>query len=86
MGIIFRSRVKKRNWQIDYDYIEKLTPEMQKYLEKFTAEFYGGSFGKDPLHRTEELQRDCFNRNNRTNRDLYNHLQCTGRLAPLEDN
>lgn len=62
----------------DYDYIKELNPEEKNFLAAFTDEYYGGSVAKDKngkvkkgyLHKTTELAKDCYDRNNRRNNDV----------------
>lgn len=76
-------------WQLDQDYIEKLSPEDQDYLAKFLDEYYNGRFAKgEPVHQTEDLRRSCYRNKNNANRDAYGRAQAVERLnhrAPREN-
>ena len=56
--------------------IPELSPEEKDYLNKFYGEFNNGSVNHDSyddqLHDTEELVKDCWNRNNARNRCQVN--------------
>lgn len=58
---------------MDQDYIDKLSPDEKAWLSKFMDEYMGGHFPKsqEHLHESTEEKRDCYNRNNARNRDLY---------------
>jgi len=59
---------------LDYDYIGDLSEEEKDFLNKFSGEFYGGTFSKDGSDITAndvEGYRASYNRNNARNRDLF---------------
>ncbi len=64
--------LKTRTDLIDYDYVDKLSPEEKKWLNKFTEEYVNASVDpkklKKNLHNTEKLKKDCYDRNNARNR------------------
>lgn len=81
-----------RKTYLDYDYLEKLTPEQLNWLDRFTDEYYGGGFEKengeftkDNLHKTDALRKDCYNRNNAQNRCIFNRQNSLGALAELNE-
>jgi len=81
-------QVRTRREYIDYDYLKELNPEEYKFMQKFTDEYYGGAIrvGDDEsLHNTDELRKDCYNRNNRQNRDIMGLAKTTGRLDSLTE-
>ena len=69
------SRVRQE--YIDYDYLDKLSEEEKQWLNDFTEEYVNASVGKqseahnNKFHNTPELVKDCTDRNNARNRDLY---------------
>lgn len=66
--------LKTRTDLIDYDYINKLSEREKKWLNKFTQEYVNaGKLNKKdrPLHKTKELKKDCYDRNNARNRCQY---------------
>jgi len=70
------------------DYLDGLSPEDKAWMNKFIKEYYDGNVKKgdpDVLHNTDELRRDCYNRKNRQNRDLYSIKDCVGKIIPDED-
>lgn len=72
-GLEVKSFPKNKQWAVDQDYVSKLTEAEKAWLGQFNQEFYRGTVNqKDPktLHNTPELARDCYNRNNASNRDL----------------
>lgn len=54
-----------------------------EWLNQFYGEFVNASFKGDgtDLHDTQELKKDCYNKNNSRNRCLYNHTKKTGKLG-----
>jgi len=59
---------------IDFDYIQKLSEDEKKWLHTFVEEYYCGKVSKNnanALHTSKELRKECYDRNNRINRDLY---------------
>lgn len=70
------SRVRQE--YIDYDYVDNLSEEEKEFLNKFTGEYYGGSFNKDGTDLTAdntEGYRESYNRNNARNRCLYGRIR-----------
>lgn len=66
--------LKTRTDLIDYDYIDKLSEREKAWLNKFTQEYVNaGKLNKKdrPLHKTQELRKDCYDRNNARNRCQY---------------
>ena len=67
-----RAYVKNRQWAVDYDYVDLLSDEEQAFLAQFSNEYYNGTVKKgdlNALHNTDELRKNCYNRNNISNRD-----------------
>lgn len=91
--------LKTRASLIDYDYLDKLNDEEKKFLDKFTAEFIGASFKKEPkrkkgpgrpkksnnLHETKADKKKCYDANNARNRDILTRAQASGQCDYLED-
>jgi hypothetical protein len=78
----------RTRWEyLDQDYIDKLSPKDKKYLSDFMCEWMSGNFQHDgkKMHKTGQEKRDCYNRNNARNRDVYAIKKATGYLAPIED-
>lgn len=72
---------------IDFDYVDQLSEDEKKWLHKFVEEYYCGKVKKDDrsaLHHTDKLRKDCYNNNNRINRDVYS-ICCSSRYF-LGDN
>lgn len=66
---------------LDADYIDKLSPEDQKWLAAFNEQHYGGSFSRDPFGVSPEERRACYRRKNAANRDAYSYASAGGRLV-----
>lgn len=74
-----KMNTKVRQELIDYDYLKKLSPEEKEWLNKFTEEYVSSSFKKnkktgrykDNLHKTKAQRKDCYDRNNARNRDIF---------------
>lgn len=70
---------KVRQELIDYDYIDKLSDEEKAWLNQFTGEYLGGNFKKTKsgkysnknLHKGQKMRKDCYDRNNWRNNDIY---------------
>jgi hypothetical protein len=62
-----------------------LTEEEKDWLDKFYGEYVNASVPKDgtAMHDTDELRKDCYNKNNARNRCLMNQTQKTGKLVYL---
>lgn len=74
------SKIKQEQW--DLDYVDQLSEKDKKFMSKFMEEFVGARLngsGKK-LHKTKKLTKDCFDRNNSRNRDVYAIARATGRL------
>jgi hypothetical protein len=72
---------------IDYDYLDKLTPDMLEYLNQFTEEFVNASFDKNPrknLHKSKRLRKDCYDRNNARNRDILTKAKAQGKAQTFD--
>lgn len=73
-GLQKKSFPKHKQWAVDYDYINGLTPEDKVWLGRFNQEYYRNRIKKsDPkaLHNTDTLRRSLYSRENSANRDLY---------------
>jgi hypothetical protein len=75
-----RVNARVRQDEIDYDYIDKLSPEEKAWLNKFTEEYTNASLILDDdkniipeknLHQTAEHKKQIYDRNNARNRDQY---------------
>ena len=68
---------KNRREYVDYDYIDDLPDDLKKYMDEFSAEFYGASvkgskeLHKNRFHNTEDLKKSVTDANNARNRDMY---------------
>lgn len=78
--------LKTRQDLIDYDYIDKLTDKEKAFLNSFTEEYVGANFkhkGKK-LHKSKTKKKDCFDRNNSRNRDIYTISKANDMLKELD--
>ena len=62
---------KKLKGMVDYDYLDKLSEEEKKWLDKFSSEYYGANLKNKNLSAEERKQ--IFDANNARNRDLWNN-------------
>ena len=80
--------LKTRYELIDYDYINKLSEDEKKWLNKFTEEYTNASLDtKNPkknLHKTKKLRKDCYDRNNARNRCILTKANATGIVDSYE--
>lgn len=87
-GLVHEVNPKTRWELMDQDYIDKLTEKEKEWLSNFNEEYISGNFshkGKK-FHKTKKSKRECYNRNNARNRDLYTILRTKGWMNGLPDN
>lgn len=81
--------LKTRYELIDYDYINKLSEEDKKWLNKFTEEYVNASLNAENLtenfHNTTELKKDCYRRNNARNRDILTRAKAAGNYISTDE-
>jgi hypothetical protein len=79
--------LKRRKELIDYDYIDKLSDKEKEWLNKFTEEYINASFRKNqaPLHKTKKLRKNCYDRNNASNRDILTIAKVTARAVSIDE-
>ncbi len=85
-GLVKEVNPKTRWEYLDQDYANQLSDKDKEYLSNFNEEYLSGNFnhkGKK-LHRTKKEKRDCYNRNNARNRDLYTINRTRGWIADAE--
>lgn len=74
---------------MDYDYLNKLSEEELKWLNKFTEEYVNASFDtnkpRNNLHRTKAFRKDCYDRNNARNRDVLTRQKAQNKTVYLDD-
>lgn len=57
----------------DIDYWSKLSVDEKRWMLRFLAEYYAGSFSTEPIHAPEN-RKDCYNNSNAQRRDLFNNF------------
>lgn len=73
-------------WKVDYDYVDKLGPEEQRWLAQFTDEYLAGDFEyPTPLHNTIELKRERYRAQNHNWNDAVTRAGASVSLYPLSD-
>lgn len=81
--------LKTRTDLIDFDYLDKLKPEELAWLNKFNEEYANANLNskdlKKNLHNTKALKKDCYDRNNARNRDIFTRTKASGELDYIED-
>lgn len=74
---------------IDYDYLDKLSPEEKQWLNKFTDEYVNGNFNRENtrsnLQKGRAPIKDSDDRNNARNRDVMTRQQARKSTVYLED-
>jgi len=64
----------------DIDYIDQLSDKEKSYLSQFMGEYLGAQLNEDTLknkynrkakHKSKKHRKDCFDRNNARQRDIY---------------
>lgn len=65
--------LKIRQELFDQDYIDKLSDKEKQWLSNFNEEYISSNFNHPgrKLHKSKKSKRDCYNRNNARNRDIY---------------
>lgn len=73
----------------DIDYAHTLDDKSKKWLSQFMEEHLGAQlneqtlknkYNRKPLHKTKKRVKDCYDRNNARQRDIYGLSKATGRL------
>lgn len=76
--------LKSRQNLLDYDYISQLSEKEKKWLDKFSKEYINASLDsknlEKNLHNSQKLKKDCYDRNNARNRDLYTKIEMGARF------
>lgn len=72
-GLVKAVNSRPRQEHIDFDYLDKLTDAEKQWLSNFNEEWLSGNFNHPGkiFHKSKKSKRDCYNRNNARNRDLY---------------
>lgn len=73
MGLEKKSFPKHKEWMVDQDYFDKLSPEEKEFMGRFNQEYYRNRFesSEKDLHNSPELKKKCYSAENARNRDLY---------------
>lgn len=82
--------LKTRQELIDYDYLEKLSPEELEWLNKFTAEYTCADMDRENFDKniectTKVLKQKSDLRNRLRKEDLYLNLKVIGMIDNWED-
>jgi|CXWL01.1.fsa_nt_gi hypothetical protein len=76
---------KNRKEVQDIDYFDKLNDEEKKWMNKFLEEYVGADLDfknlKNNLHNTKKLKKDCTDRNNARNRDMFGFAKANNRIV-----
>lgn len=74
--------LKSRQEEIDdvKSYFDKLSPAEKEWMNKFTEEYVHANIGDNPLHKTAEQKKSCYNRNNARNRCEYTRAKAQNKL------
>lgn len=79
MGLETKSFPKNKQWMVDQDYFEKLSPEEKEFIGRFNQEYYRNRFesSEKDLHKNKK---ECYTNENVRNRDLYS-IKNTGGMV-----
>ena len=89
----FFSKIKQEYHDIDYAH--KLSDKDQKWLSQFMEENLGAQlnektlknkYNKKPIHKSKAQKKDCYDRNNARQRDIYGLSRATGKLNDYDSN
>lgn len=79
---------KIRRELLDIDYVDQLSEDEKEWLNEFLEEYVGADLDfrnlKNNLHRTKRLKKDCTDRNNARNRDMFGFAKANGLLVSDE--
>ena len=92
-GVMPEMHPRSRWEYIDLDYVKKLSDSDKAYMSKFMDEYYGATLAPvaDPeqwnkdFHNTKETRKQCQDRNNARNRDLFTANRTAGYNSSLHD-
>lgn len=80
---------KIRREFIDIDYTDKLSSKDKDWLNKFMDEYNGANLdfknSRKNLHKTKKLKKDCTDRVNSRNRDIYGRSKIKNELHSLNE-
>ena len=77
----------------DIDYANQLSDKEKAWLSQFMEEYLGANLNEDghkskynrkPLHKSKRHRKDCFDRNNARQRDIYGLSRAMGTLTDGE--
>lgn len=75
-GLSARCTKKTSRELIDYDYLNKLSPEELDWLDRFSREWAQNTFPRTgAMHATPEQRRPIYAMDNARRRDMWNHYQ-----------
>jgi hypothetical protein len=61
---------------LDLDYVDQLSPEEARWMDKFCREFYQNTFKRDGTDlQDDEQRRECYRVTNSRNRDMWNQFR-----------
>ena len=83
---------KVRKELLDMDYLSKLSTEEYRWLAQFMDEYVGANVRKTKggkikaghIHNTKELAKDCYDRNNKRNNDVFAIAKANNLLNTME--
>lgn len=82
-------QLKTRYDLYDQDYTHKLSEKDKAWLNKFNSEWANAALDvnnlKKNLHNTQELKKDCQDRNNARNRCILTRAKATGIIDYIEE-
>ena len=86
----FNTRVRREH--LDADYLKNISKEDLEWYAQFIDESVGGAVEKTKagkikaghIHNTPELAKQCYDDNNRRNRDIYGVTRANGLLKSIE--
>jgi hypothetical protein len=68
---LFSKRKSLRD-SLDFDYLEKLSPEERAWLDEFSREYYHGNPPREGALHPQERRKELYAANNARNRDMWN--------------
>ena len=66
-------------------YFDKLSDKDKAWLNQFAKEYVNANLKDAKLHKTKELKRDCYNRNNARNRCIWTKAKASGKTMNIDD-
>lgn len=81
-----RLNIRIRQEEIDFDYLDKLTPIELDWLNRFMEEYNNASFNHNGelIDKSDSGRKSCYDKNNSRNRDIYSDAKKRGYVVDMD--